>query len=127
MSSELDGLWRHRGMAPNQLVGIGFTAQGWDDPGYYKRRPGSLDPRTSFIVEGIGEDEIIGNFGLVLGDTAGAGDEINYSGHTLGTPAHALCVAASEGHSRQTFPTLEGPMQINSDLMSDPFPNIAPI
>ena len=31
-TGELGGLWRHRGKPPNEIVGIGFTAMGYDAP-----------------------------------------------------------------------------------------------
>jgi N,N-dimethylformamidase len=67
-TGEPGGLWRYRGRAPNRIGGIGFTAQGWDGraPGY-TRQPDSFDERAAFIFEGIGADEVIGDFGLVLG------------------------------------------------------------
>ena len=121
-TGELGGLWRHRGMAPNQLVGVGLTAMGWHGAGHYRRRPASRDPKAAFIFEGIGEDEVIGNFGLSLGGAAG--DEIDRLDFALGTPAHAMSLASSEGHPRHTYPVLEDQPQINSALLSGHFPNL---
>ena len=64
---------------------------------YYRRQPGSFDPRAAFIFEGVGADELIGDFGLV-GDGA-AGLELDRADRALGTPPHALVLASSEGHS----------------------------
>ena len=47
----------------------------------------------SFAYEGIGDDEIIGDFGLVLGGTGG--NEIDRADPMLGTPTHALRVATT--------------------------------
>ena len=90
------GIWRHLGRAPNKLVGVGFAGQGWDlnMPGY-RRLPDSHDPRAQFIFEGIGDDEEIGEFGLVM--NGAAGDEIDRVDHVYGTPTHALRLATSEG------------------------------
>jgi N,N-dimethylformamidase len=90
-TGELSGLWRRMDRAPNLLVGAGFTAQGFDHSSSYRRRPESFDPRAAFIFEGIGKDEVIGDFG-VFGDGA-AGWEIDRADHSLGTPRHALIVA----------------------------------
>jgi N,N-dimethylformamidase len=115
-TGEPGGLWRHRGRPPNAIAGVGFTAMGWDGARGYTRRQGSFDPRASFIFAGVGEDETIGNFGLIL--NGAAGDEIDRFDHALGTPSHALLLASSSGHSPMTFPVLEDQLQINSKLSS---------
>lgn len=90
------GIWRHLGRAPNPIVGIGFAGQGWDlDTPGYRRLPDSFDPRAAFIFEGIGDDEEIGEFGLVM--NGASGDELDRVDHELGTPAHALVLATSAG------------------------------
>ena len=96
-SGEYGGLWRRLGRTPQQLVGTGFTAQGFDVSSHYRRKPGSFDPRAKFIFEGIGDDELIGDFGLV-GDGA-AGLELDRADPLLGTPPHALVLASSENHT----------------------------
>ena len=94
-TGELGGLWRHRGKAPNSLVGIGFAAQGFGltSPGY-QRLPGSHDARAAFIFEGV-SDDIIGDFGLVMGGAAG--DEVDRADSGLGSPLHLLVLATSAG------------------------------
>ncbi len=105
-TGELGGLWRERGRAPNTVAGIGFTAQGWDGrAGYYERKEGSFDPRAAFIFEGVGADELIGNFGLGLGGAAG--DELDCVDETLGTPPHTLLLASSTGHAPSIMPVIE--------------------
>ncbi len=103
-TGELGGLWRHRGQAPNQIAGVGFTSQGWDwspaTPGYV-RLPDSFDPRAAFIFEGIGPEEVIGDFGLVM-HTA-AGDELDRADPALGTPPHALVLATSQGRHSDAY------------------------
>jgi N,N-dimethylformamidase len=101
-TGEPGGLWRHRGRAPNRLVGVGFAAQGWDRvaPGY-RRRPDSFDPRAAWVFDGVGPDEPIGDHGLSVGGGA-AGDEIDRLDHALGSPRHALTLASSEGHGPRT-------------------------
>lgn len=95
-TGELGGIWRHRGRPPNQLVGVGFTAQGWDlnTPGYV-RLDDSEDRRAAFIFEGVGVDEVIGDFGLVM--NGAAGDELDRIEPALGSPPHALRLATTEG------------------------------
>ncbi len=96
-TGEYGGLWRRQGRPPNLLVGTGFTAEGFDLSSYYRRLPGSFDPRAKFICEGIGDDELIGNFGLVGGGAAGL--ELDRADPLLGTPPHALVLASSEQHT----------------------------
>ncbi|MDQ6675060.1 MAG: LamG domain-containing protein [Chloroflexota bacterium] len=94
-TGELGGIWRWRGWSPHRLVGVGFAAQGWGGAAGYRRLPDSHDPRVSFIFDGIGGDEVIGNFGLVL--DGAAGDEIDRFDPLLGSPTHTLLLASSAG------------------------------
>jgi N,N-dimethylformamidase len=103
-TGEHGGLWRHSGRAPNLIAGVGFVAQGFDSASFYRRTAASRDPRASWIFEGV-EGETIGDFGVALGGAAGM--EIDASNVALGTPAHALVVAASEGHTRSMNYVLE--------------------
>jgi N,N-dimethylformamidase len=96
-TGEYGGLWRRQGRPPNRLVGAGFTAQGFDLSSYYRRKPDSFDPRARFIFEGVGDDELIGDFGLVGGGAAGL--ELDRADPLLGTPPHALVLASSEKHT----------------------------
>ncbi len=96
-TGERGGLWRNRARPPQKLVGVGFSAQGFDTSSYYRRLPDSFDPRASFIFDGVGGDDLIGDFGLVGGGAAGY--ELDRYDLLLGTPPDALLVASSEGHS----------------------------
>jgi N,N-dimethylformamidase len=99
LTGEPGGLWRFRGLPPQRYFGVGFTAQGFDKNSPYKRMPGSFDPRAAFIFEGIGADEIIGDFpSLALGEGA-AGQEIDRVDYALGSPPHTLILAQSFSHS----------------------------
>ena len=103
-NGEYGGLWRRVGRAPQALTGVGFIAQGFDGCGWFRRTAESHDPRAAFIFEGV-EDEVIGDFGLIGGGAAGI--ELDCVDPLLGTPANALVVARSEGHSDNYLPTLE--------------------
>ncbi len=118
------GLWRHRGRAPNSTVGVGFAGQGWDlDTPGYRRQPDSHDPRAAFIFEGIGADEEIGEFGLVM--NGAAGDEIDRADHTLGTPAHTLLLATSAGlHSDYYLVCHEDLLVTQSEVHGSDHPNL---
>ncbi|MBM3945087.1 MAG: LamG domain-containing protein [SAR202 cluster bacterium] len=98
-TGELGGLWRKRGRTPQRLTGVGFTAQGFDQNQPYKRKPDSLDKRAAFIFEGVGKDEVIGDFDSLLLNWGAAGDEIDRYDLALGTPPHTLLLATSFGHS----------------------------
>jgi N,N-dimethylformamidase len=105
-TGELGGLWRRRGLAPQRTLGVGFAAQGWGGASGYVRLPDSFDPRAAFIFDGVADDEVIGDFGYVLGGAAG--DEIDRFDRGLGSPAHALLLATSAGrHSDYYQVTVE--------------------
>jgi N,N-dimethylformamidase len=105
-TGELCGLWRHRGVSPNMIVGVGMTAMGYDAPTPgYRRQAGSFDKRAEFIFEGITSDESIGAFGSILGGAAG--DEIDRLDYSLGSPPHALLLATATGYSGLYMPAIE--------------------
>jgi N,N-dimethylformamidase len=96
-TGEFGGLWRHRGVPPQTLVGVGLTAVGCIGASGYARQPDSFDPRVSFIFEGVGQHDVIGDFGRVLGGAAG--DEIDRMDVALGSPPSTLLLASSFGHN----------------------------
>jgi N,N-dimethylformamidase len=95
-SGEYGGLWRRLGRPPNQLVGIGFAAQGFDGGTYYRLQPGALDPRAQFILRDVSDSDVLGAHGTQGGGAAG--EEIDRYDETIGSPAHALVIASSENH-----------------------------
>ena len=94
-TGELGGLWRHRGRPPQQLVGVGFAAMGWDRSSYFTRTEESYEDDVAFIFDGVSE-ETIGDFGLIMGGAVG--DELDRADSQLGTPANARLLATSVGH-----------------------------
>ncbi len=104
-TGELGGLWRNRGIAPQKIVGTGFIAQGSDVCSYYRRQPDSFNAKAAWIFEGVGEEELIGNFGLIGGGAAGL--EIDICDFELGTPPHALVLASSEDHTNGYWEVVE--------------------
>jgi N,N-dimethylformamidase beta subunit-like, C-terminal len=104
-NGEYGGMWRRTDRTPNELVGIGFTASGFDIGSYYRRTPGSFDSRVTFIFQGVGAHESIGDFGLV--GNGAAGQEIDRYDPALGSPPHALVVARSENHTDEMMVTKE--------------------
>ena len=95
-SGELGGMWRRQRRPPNLIAGVGFISQGFDSGAPYRRQPAAADPRAAFVFEGI-DEQVVGDFGVCLGGAASW--ELDCVNPLLGTPAHALVVARSEGHS----------------------------
>lgn len=95
LDGEYGGLWRRNGRPPQELCGVGFTAQGNFVGSYYRVLPEASDPRVSWILEGI-TDEKIGDFGL--SGHGAAGFELDRTDKRLGTPRHAIVIARSENH-----------------------------
>ena len=90
--------WNARGRPSGRMLGVGSsTGTGFDYSMPYHRLEDSYDPRAAFIFEGIGRDEVIGNFGLKQGGAGGV--EIDRADYSLGTPPHALVVATASGFS----------------------------
>jgi N,N-dimethylformamidase len=104
-TGEPGGLWRDRGRAPQRLVGVGMSAAGFDVALPFHRLPESHDPRAAFIFDGIGDDEPIGEAGLMMGGAAGL--EVDRADPALGTPPHALVVATANGFSGSYLRAIE--------------------
>lgn len=116
-TGERGGLWRHRGRAPNALVGVGFGAQGWSDPSPgYHRTQASRDPAVSWIFDGVRRD-VIGDHGLAM--NGAAGDELDRFDVGLGSPAHAVVLASSRGHDRQYVVAHEDLLQTTGDVTGE--------
>jgi N,N-dimethylformamidase len=90
------GLWRHRGRAPQSLVGVGFAAQGWGQSEPYQRTDAGRSPSVAWIFEGVDEDPV-GAYGRVMGGAAG--DELDRVDASLGTPPGAVVLARSGNHT----------------------------
>jgi N,N-dimethylformamidase len=91
-NGEIGGIWRQRGKAPNLLVGIGFSAQGWSRCGGYHRHLASYDTEASQFFEGIDED-VVGDRGYIL--EGAVGDEVDRFDFASGSPPHAVVLASS--------------------------------
>ena len=132
-TGEMSGMWRSSGWSSHRLVGISFGSEGFDVSSYYRRKPGSFDPRAAFIFEGVGADEKIGDFGAVGGGAAGL--ELDIVDPRLGTPPHTLVLASSENHSNvylmtpeeliSTYPGLDGieDSRVRADMVFFETPN----
>lgn len=106
-TGEFGGLWRHRGYAPQELVGVGFTAQGFASKagaGDYGRpymvTEHGLGEAGSWIFKGVKTDGPIGEFPSLQSDrpiSGPGGEELDRADYALGTPATTLVVATSTG------------------------------
>ena len=100
-TGETGGLWRYRGRPPQQMVGVGFTAQGSGRGRPFLRQPASFDPEAAFIFNSIGRNEKIGDFPSLVNEYGAAGDELDRLDYALGTPPNALVVATATGFSNK--------------------------
>jgi N,N-dimethylformamidase len=90
------GLWRRNGRPPQQLVGVGFSAQGLFESSYYRRTKDSFHPDVDWIFDGVREEKL-GDYGLSGGGAAGF--ELDRADPELGTPPGTIILAVSENHS----------------------------
>jgi N,N-dimethylformamidase len=112
MTGERGGLWRHRGRTPQSLVGVGFTAQGFNVSLPYHIEASAEDGRVRFILEGIDTGAPLGGGGSVLGGPAGF--EIDRADTALGTPAAAVVVASARQFSNAYQGAVEDVMTADS-------------
>ncbi len=96
-TGEPGGLWRHRGRPPQQLVGVGFTAQGFDRSLPYVRTGEAASATAEAVFSGVADGRPLGDEGTVMGGAAGF--EIDRFDARLGTPAHAELLASAAGFS----------------------------
>ena len=89
------GMWRARGRIPSKVCGLTFTGYGFDVSSYYRRAPDSLRPECAWMFEGIGEDEVIGDFGLVGGARRASSSTATTS--SSGRPTTRTCLPARKG------------------------------
>jgi N,N-dimethylformamidase len=93
-TAEAGGIWRTRGRAPNKMLGVGFASEGWSKGCGYRRLEASYNSPAAKLFAGI-SDEIIGDYGYVLGGAVG--DEVDRYDITLGSPEHAYVLGTSTG------------------------------
>ncbi len=89
------GLWRRNARPPQQLVGVGFSAQGLFEGKSYRRRPASYEPRFDWLFDGIEAEEIGGR---CLSGGGAAGFELDRAEVGLGTAENAVVLASSSDH-----------------------------
>ncbi|MEO1719749.1 MAG: N,N-dimethylformamidase beta subunit family domain-containing protein [Pseudomonadota bacterium] len=92
---EYGGLWRRNGRPPQNLVGVGFSAQGNFVGSHYRLTDAARASRAAWIFEGI-DGDTIGSHGF--SGHGAAGFELDRADKALGTPEHAIVLAQSEDH-----------------------------
>ena len=90
------GLWRRNGRPPQQLVGVGFTAQGNFVGSHYRIDPTArTNPAVSWILEGV-EADTVGGEGF--SGNGAAGFELDRVDRRQGPPEGIVVIATSENH-----------------------------
>jgi len=108
-TGERSGLWRHRGRAPQKIVGTGFASEGMDESVPFRRMPDSWHQGVAWIFDGV-PNTVFGDFGLAGNGAAGV--EIDRYDLTLGTPPHARILASSEQFS-DNYPLVQEEIMYN--------------
>jgi N,N-dimethylformamidase len=113
------GLWRFRGRPPQQLLGVGFTSEGFTGARPYHRMPDSFTPQGAWVFDGIGPNQPIGAAdGLELPGGA-AGEEIDRVDYTLGSPTDTLILARATGFG-QAYQGVVEELNITDSLQGGP-------
>lgn len=98
------GLWRRLGRAPQQIVGVGMAAQGFDRSAPYRKRPDADAAAMAFVFDGV-DAPLFGAQGCWGGGASGW--EIDRADADLGTPPGTWWLARSEGHAPSMLRTKE--------------------
>lgn len=113
LTTEPGGLWRHRGRAPNALVGVGFAAQGWTGGAPYviaKDLPRHLH---ELVFGDRKPGSHVGEFGVLGG---AAGDEVDRFDVSLGSPSNSVVLASSARLSDGFLPAVEDHLTLTPTL-----------
>ncbi|WP_021592322.1 N,N-dimethylformamidase beta subunit family domain-containing protein [Actinomadura welshii] len=131
-TGEPGGIWRHRGRPPQRLVGVGFTAAGYDRAAPYRRGARSRDPGVAFVFEGIDDDhDLIGDHPSLVQEHGAAGYELDRADIALGTPEGAVVLASSSPSDHSSsyetdpadIPVGATDWPVKADLVLVPYPN----
>jgi len=119
ITGESGGLWRFRGRAPQRLVGVGFTAQGWTStdacglPRPYQQVSDRTHPLAAALLAGVSPDAKIGDFKTLGLGIGAAGDEVDRTDHDLGTPVQTIVLATATGFSTDYQVTIDDRREVN--------------
>lgn len=96
LDGQYGGLWRRNARPPQQLVGVGFSAQGNFVGSHYRiHEAARSNPKVSWILEGV-QAQNVGGEGF--SGHGAAGFELDRVDVRLGSPANAVVIATSENH-----------------------------
>lgn len=117
---QMGGLWRRNRRPPQQICGVGFSAQGRFEGTHYRLLPAARDPRHAWIFDGI-EGDVLGDYGLSGGGAAGF--ELDRADDNLGTPDGTAILARSENPSASHYTVpeevLAGTLTISGEHVKD--------
>lgn len=115
LTGEPGGLWRHRGLTPQSLVGVGFCGLGYGNGAGYTPLPTARRSRYAHLLAGVPADDVIGSFGPTGG---AADDEVDHVSVSLGTPPTTVVLATSKGlHAHGYHTAIEDVHQLAPDVM----------
>jgi N,N-dimethylformamidase len=103
-SGEYGGLWRRLGRPPQQIVGVGMAAQGFERAAHFLKGPDAQALEVAFVFDGVPADRF-GESGWWGGGASGW--EIDRSDADLGTPVGTWWLGRSEGHHASMMRTKE--------------------
>ena len=103
-TGEYGGIWRRLGRPPQQIVGIGMAAQGFERASYYRKCDDAQAVEMAFVFDGVSA-ETFGHSGWWGGGASGW--EIDRCDADLGTPVNTWWLARSEGHAESMLRTKE--------------------
>jgi len=120
-TGEAGGIWRARGRAPNKVVGIGFSSEGFSKACGYRRLEASYNSPAARFFEGV-TAEVIGDYGHVLGGAVG--DEIDRYDVAIGSPEHAYVLGTSTGLGNEYQVVIEDMTLMLPDLGGEQKPEL---
>ncbi len=103
-TGEYGGLWRRLGRPPQQIVGVGMAAQGFDHAAHFRKAVDADAPEVAFVFDGVAHDTF-GHTGWLGGGASGW--EIDRIDVDLGTPEGHWWLARSDGHAPSMLRTKE--------------------
>lgn len=123
-TGERGGPWRLRGLPTFEWLGVVMSGAGRVGQ-HYRRRPQSFEEPAAWIFDGVGPNELIGNFKNLHTGYGAAGGEVDRADFgVVGTPHHTLVLATSDRFSSSWFwDPLEPVHMPRSDVALLEYPN----
>ncbi len=106
-TGEPGGTWRSRGRGAHRVLGVGTAGAGFDRGSPFRRMPAAADPRVSFVFDGLGPDELIGDCPSLQLRWGAAGYEFDRHDLELGSPPRTLVLASSNRFNQSHFGLLD--------------------